>query len=67
MTTRVRNYGGFEIPSATRTLAISCGDPECEHAHLIGFDEQNVPFCEIVLSEDILLKAYSIIEWNRKK
>jgi len=57
---------GIEIPSAVRTKVLDCGDPECEHAHLVGFDHEGIPFCEIVVDEGMVLQAFTIINENRK-
>jgi hypothetical protein len=60
MTTRERDFHGVMIPSATTARSFSCGLPDCRHAHIVGFDEEGQPFCEIVLNESMLLKALDI-------
>ena len=62
MTTRWRDFHGTMIPTATRMRVFSCGLPDCKHAHLVCFDEEDQPFCEVVLNEYILLEAQGIIE-----
>ena len=59
---RIRNFNGTEIPSATRAEFFHCGDPDCKHVHLVGFDEDNHPFCEIVLSRKQLQTAFRIAD-----
>jgi hypothetical protein len=49
--TRTRNFDGRVIPSATTVETFMCGDPECNHVHLIGFDEEHEPLFEIVVSK----------------
>ena len=51
--TRTRNFGGAIIPTATRVHAFSCGDPKCGSVHLIGFDEEDEPLFEIVVSKEV--------------
>lgn len=51
------NYNGVTIRSASTTLFIRCGDPECSHVHLVGLDERGDPFCELTLDEDMCLLA----------
>jgi hypothetical protein len=51
---RTRNFFNTIIPSATRCEVYWCGEPDCSHAHVIGYDEVDVPFCEIVISEPMV-------------
>ena len=48
---RIRDFEGKKIPSATSTQVHLCGD--CDHLHLVGFDENNEPICEIVIGDDL--------------
>jgi hypothetical protein len=57
---RIRNYQGVEIHSATSMRTVTCGHAGCPNAHLIGFDEKGLPFCEIVASADMLRHALAI-------
>lgn len=51
--TRTRNFYGHVIPSATSVHACLCGEPNCNHVHLIGRDEEGIPLFEIVLSRKV--------------
>jgi hypothetical protein len=37
-----------DIPRVARFEVYSCGDPNCG-PHIIGFDDDNEPMCELVL------------------
>lgn len=56
MTHRTRHFNTIEIPSSTTVQVHVCGEPKCEHLHLIGFDDEGKPLCEIVVSEGVLLQ-----------
>lgn len=53
---RIRVFNGVEIPSATTTQIHHCGDPACDHLHLVGFDDEGKPLCEICVNESMILK-----------
>ena len=61
MTTRTRRFKGKEIPSATTTQIHICGDPNCGHVHLVGFDDEGQAFCELVVGREICEKALSAL------
>lgn len=64
---RLRNFKGTEIPSASRTAVVDCGDPDCGHAHLVGLDEAGKPLFEIVVNEEMMFLAFEIINgWKNK-
>lgn len=58
---RMRILNGVEFLSATSLRVFACGDPDCRHAHIIGYDEHGLPFCEIVISEGSINEALDII------
>ena len=64
----VRLYDGVEIMSASSCYAYDCGSPECDHVHLIGYDSDDIPYCEIVINEDEINKLHDLIaERDRKR
>jgi hypothetical protein len=48
---RTRNYHGKKIPTATAVELADCQHDGLPHCHLIGLDENDEPFCEIVVEE----------------
>ena len=55
MTRRMRAIEGTNkvVPSATTTKVKLCDDPNCGHVHLVGYDDEGEPFCEIVVGHEI--------------
>jgi len=51
--TRTRMFNGVPIPTSTSVRLFKCGSPECKAAHLVGFDEENEPLFEIVVSKSV--------------
>jgi len=54
-------YQGITIPSASEAVVHACGKPNCSHVHVIGLDARGIPFCEIVLTEQMVNAALDII------
>lgn len=49
---RMRNFNGLRIPSAARWEVHTC--LRCPNMHVILFDDDDVPFAEMLLSRDTL-------------
>lgn len=64
MTYRLRDFDGCEIPSATTTQVHDCGEPD--HLHLIGFDNDDEPLCELVISLEIAERIAAAFAGKRK-
>jgi len=56
-----RIFEGTEIMSASTVTAYDCGSPDCHHVHLIGRDEDDLPICEIMRSEDEINRLHDLI------
>lgn len=68
MSHRVRKYEGSLIPSATSTKVELCGEPDCGHVHMIGFDNEGKPLCELVISYQLfVLQLDAFMEMQSEK
>lgn len=55
------------LPRAHRYETFECTDPHCG-PHIVAFDRDDVPMCEIVLSQDMtrgLIKALQGLLYNK--
>jgi len=64
---RARTFEGVEIISATAVTAYDCGSPACHHVHLIGLDEDDIPICEITISEADINKLHDMMADRDRK
>ena len=64
---RSRMFEGIEIISASAVFAYDCGSPACHHAHLIGLDEDDIPICEIKISEADINKLHDMMADRGRK
>jgi len=60
---RTRVFGGAVVDSAKPTVRVfRCGSDDCKAVHLIGFDDNHKPLCEIVISEDVSNDINNLIQ-----
>lgn len=70
---KVTPDGKIKRPPANKQGVMSmmgtCGDPSCDHVHILYYNSNQTPICEVVLSlEDIqaIQEEYDLMQSNRR-